>query len=158
MPVLSIKFYWNTAVLPCLHILRGRHQSGTLRTQTIWPNKKKSLKYLVSDPSRKMLPTSAPRRCSFLFCLLFSPFRKIREKWIWDIWNSQILTIVLFLLIFTEAMKKKKKRKLQKNPPKHLCGGYNSPYSFFRLPNNILLLDEQTVMGKNNNNKKQSAL
>ena len=55
-------------------------------------------------------------------------------------------------------MKKKRKENCRKILPKHLCGGYNSPYSFFRLPNNILLLDEQTAMGKNNNNSNKTAL
>ena len=54
MLVLSIKFYWNTAVLPCLYILRGRHQSGNLGHRPSDLKKKKSLKYLLSNPSRKM--------------------------------------------------------------------------------------------------------
>ena len=119
MPVLSIKFYWNTAVLPCLHIHRGRQQSGTLRTQTILSKKKKkkSLKYLVSDPSWKMFTNLCSREVLLPF--LPSVFSLQKNKGKMDLRhlefpNSHHCTISSNLYRSNE---KKKKIKLQKNPP-----------------------------------------
>lgn len=70
-----------------------------------------------------LLPTNAPP----------PPFRKRRDKRNLPIWNSPILTIVLFLLMFTEAMKH-----CRKFSPSIFSAGTTARINFFRLHKNIL--------------------